>query len=194
MLKNKPPKPKSCKVCRTSFMPKRPFEVWCSPDCALVIFKAKQEKKAKAEKAAERKADREKLDKLKPISKLEEECRAIVQRMARIRDKDDGCISCHMGPNYTGIWHGSHYRAHGGCSSLQFHLWNIHKACEQCNYFKGGNKEGFIAGLLKKPGYGRERIDWLDCQPKSKKFTREYLHRFKRVMSKRCRRMEKRAG
>ena len=96
-----------------------------------------------------------------------------------------------MGPDYDGQWHGSHYRAHGGCSSLQFHLWNIHKACAQCNLFKSGNKEGFITGLLVKPGYGRERLEWLDNQPKSQRFTREYLARFKAVMGKRMRRVEK---
>lgn len=36
-----------------------------------------------------------------------------------------------------------------------------------------------------------ERIEWLDNQPKSQKFSREYLYRFKAVMGKRLRRMRK---
>ncbi len=176
-------KPKACDFCGDDFFPARPMQVVCSPACA-----SKKVRRQKKDEAANHRAAKEAI---KSISTLEGECRKIVQKIARLRDKDDGCISCHMGPNYDGQWHGSHYRAHGGCSSLQLHLWNIHKACAQCNLFKGGNKEGFIAGLLAKPGYGRERLEWLDSQPKSKRFEREYLLRFKAVMGRRMRRMEK---
>lgn len=124
------------------------------------------------------------------VSEIEEECRRIVQKIARIRDRNDGCISCHMGTNYGGQWHGSHYRSHGGCSSLQFHLWNIHKSCSQCNLHKSGNIAEYRPRLIQK--IGSERVDWLDMQPKSQRFTREYLERFKKVMGKRLRRMEKR--
>jgi Bacteriophage Lambda NinG protein len=185
-------RPKKCKACRSPFFPASAWQTHCRAEpCALAALaeatrkRQKQEAKAKADEAKQDKARREAL---KSISKLESECRDIVQELARIRDRKHGCISCHMGPTYDGQWHGSHYRAHGGCSSLQMHLWNIHKACAQCNLFKGGNKDGFIRGLLAKPGYGRERLEWLDCQPKSKRLTREYLGRFKAVMGKRLRR------
>jgi hypothetical protein len=186
-------KPKKCKAkgCGVVFSPARPMQCVCSPACAQLLARAKKEQAETKQRQEQRKADKAKREILKPISKLEEECRKIVQEIARIRDKDDGCISCHMGPNYQGIWHGSHYRAHGGCSSLQFHLWNIHKSCEQCNFFKGGNKEGFIRGLMEKPGYGPERLEWLDNQPKSQKFSREYLIRFKQVMGKRRNRLKR---
>lgn len=175
--------------CGGMFRPLRDKQLSCL-ECAVPVGKWLAADKAKR---VQRDADAERRERLKRISDLESECRDIVQKIARIRDRHDGCISCHMGPNYSGVWHGSHYRAHGGCSSLQFHLWNIHKACAQCNVFKGGNKDGYIAGLLAKPGYGRERLDWLDSQPKSQRFEREYLLRFKRVMGKRCRRLERAA-
>lgn len=194
MIKTKPGKLYRCTApgCQERHERRQAFVKWCSPECGTVIAQAKLAKKRTQEAKTERRADKAKLEKLKPISHIEEECRKIVQEIARIRDRNDGCISCHMGPNYDGQWHGSHYRAHGGCSSLQFHLWNIHKACAQCNLFKGGNREGYVRGLMAKPGYGRERIEWLDSQPKSQKFSREYLARFKVVMGKRCRRMKKR--
>jgi hypothetical protein len=185
-------KAKKCKVCPEVFIPRNPMQTVCGPACAYEIVKRAAAKKAKQAQAAERKADKAKREQQKTVSQLEEDCRKIVQKMARIRDRNDGCISCHVGPNYGGQWHGSHYRSHGGCSSLQFNLWNIHKSCAQCNWFKGGNREGYIQGLLSKPGYGRERIDWLDSQPKSKRFSREYLARFKVVMGSRLKRMEKR--
>ena len=185
---------RKCAQCGEPFQPRSSMTRWCSPDCGATLAMARLEKsKAKAARA-DRASTRAQLEALKTIAQLEGECRKIVQKIARIRDRNDGCISCHMGPNYGGQWHGSHYRAHGGCSSLQFHLWNIHKSCAQCNLFKGGNREGYVAGLLVKPGYGRERLDWLDSQPKSKRFSREYLQRFKAVMSRRCRRLEKRCA
>lgn len=188
-------KPKTCAKskggCGAKFVPARPMQCACSPLCAQAFAALASAKKAAKAAADDKRKTKARLDELKPISHIEEECRKIVQKIARVRDRNDGCISCHMGPNYDGQWHGSHYRAHGGCSSLQFHLWNIHKSCAQCNLFKGGNKDGYIRGLLDKPGYGRERIEWLDAQPKSKRFSREYLYRFKEVMGKRLRRMRK---
>ncbi len=182
---------KTCKTCGKQFVPISSWARACSVECGLKLVDANNAKKAAKAAAEDRKRTKAQLEALKTISQLESDCRKIVQKIARLRDRNYGCISCHMGPNYGGLWHGSHYRAHGACSSLQFHLWNIHKSCAQCNLFKGGNKEGYIAGLLAKPGYGPERLEWLNCQPKSKRFERDYLLRFKAVMGRRLRRMEK---
>lgn len=181
------PKDKLC-YCGRAFTPARPLQAVCGPVCA--IRKAKKDR-ADSEKAKKAETKRRK-DALKKISELEADCRKIVQAIARIRDRDDGCISCHMGPNYDGEWHGSHYRSHGGCSSVQFHLWNIHKSCAQCNKFKAGNIAEYRPRLVQK--IGAERVEWLDNQPKSQKFSREYLNRFKEVMGKRLRRMKKHTG
>ena len=170
-----------CAVCHEPFWQRNSMQSVCSRGCARKV--------PVLARKAERKDDKARREKLKTVGQLEADCRAIVQHIARIRDRHAGCISCHMPANYGGIWHGSHYRAHGGCSSLQMNLWNIHKSCAQCNLFKSGNREGYVRGLLAKPGYGRERLDWLDSQPKSRKFSRDYLHRFKKVMGKRLRRL-----
>lgn len=185
MLTYKNPKAKSCVVCERVFVPWSSTQSVCRQSCAL--------KKARADRLAAEKAEKEAFEKRKQaakrISELEADCRAIVQEIARIRDRNDGCISCHVGPNYDGQWHGSHYRSHGGCSSLQFHLWNIHKSCAQCNKFKAGNIAEYRPRLVEK--IGADRVEWLDNQPKSQKFSREYLYRFKAVMGKRLRRMRK---
>jgi hypothetical protein len=185
---------KPCRVCRQPFTPRRRIQPCCGYACEVKAATAAVEKKQAKAAKEDRKKTRAQLEAIKSISDLEADCRKIVQKIARIRDRNDGCISCHMGPEYRGQWHGSHYRAHGGCSSLQMHLWNIHKACAQCNLFKGGNREGFVRGLLLKPGYGRERLDWLDNQPKSRRFERDYLLRFKAVMGRRMRRLENRSA
>jgi hypothetical protein len=158
----------------------------CGPVCASRLVKA--------DKAKGKRELRDRKAALKRIPEIEDECRRIVQKIARLRDRNDGCISCHVGPDYRGMWHGSHYRSVGAASSVQFSLWNIHKACEQCNYFKGGNREGYRPRLIEK--IGLERVEWLDAQNNVSKRGgaeyREYLFRFKKVMGKRLRRMEKR--
>ena len=177
---------KKCQQCQKPFTPARPMQVVCSPVCGL--RKVRQDREAKQK--AEREQTKKRKEALKTIGELEEECRRIVQAIARIRDRDDGCISCHMPADYGGVWHGSHFRSHGGCSSLQFHLWNIHKACAQCNLHKSGNIAEYRPRLVEK--IGADRVEWLESQPKSMRFSRDYLNRFKEVMGKRLKRMQKR--
>lgn len=175
-------RPKECRHCGTRFYPLRPMQSVCSPICASRFVK--EAKKQERQDVKVRK------EAIKTIGQLEEDCRRIVQALARIRDRNDSCISCHMGPNYDGAWHGSHFRSHGGCSSLQFNLLNIHKACAQCNLFKSGNISEYRPRLVQK--IGADKVDWLESQPKSKRFSREYLDRFKIVMGKRLKRAQKR--
>lgn len=151
----------------------------------------REEKKARMAARVERALDRKKKQEQKRTSQWESECRAIVQAIARIRDKDDGCISCHMGANYGGVWHGSHFRSHAAASAVQFHLWNIHKACAQCNLFKSGNIAEYRPRLVEK--IGQEKVDWLMSQNQIVRHPVDYYIRFKAVMGKRLRRLEKRS-
>lgn len=176
-------KSKPCGHCGSSFTPARPMQAVCSPICAARSVKAKNKQ--------EREQFKERKEKAKRISKWEEECRAIVQKIARIRDRNDGCISCHMPANYGGVWHGSHFRSHGAASAVQFHLWNIHKACAQCNLFKSGNIAEYRPRLVEK--IGQEKVDWLMSQNQIVRHPVDYYKRFKAVMGKRLRRLEKRS-
>jgi hypothetical protein len=142
--------------------------------------------------AEQKRALRKRKEALKTPTELEQECRRIVQKIARIRDRHDGCISCDKGPNWQGQWHGSHFRSVGACSALALNLWNIHKACSVCNNHKSGNLEGYRPRIIAK--LGQERVDWMLAQNQIVRRSREYLERFKKVMGKRLRRMEKRAA
>lgn len=176
-------------MCPKEFVPRSSLASVCSQRCAMRLLKAKAKEKAEKERA-EREDTKKRKDALVRLSDLEEQCRKIVQKIARIRDRNDGCISCHVGPEYGGIWHGSHFRPAGNNAAVQFHLWNIHKACEQCNFFKGGNIDAYRPRLVEK--IGADRVAWLASQNHTVKYTREYLYRFKAVMAKKLRRMEKR--
>lgn len=187
----KPVTAHTCAHCGKPFLPFQSTQKVCATmRCAKGYAAAKR----KADEKVERDSFKARKEKLKSISEWEDECRRIVQKIARIRDKDDGCISCHLPASWMGQWHGSHFRSHGACSSLQFHLWNIHKACSSCNHRKGGNIIEYRPKLIAK--IGQERHDWIMAQPKvgwkHGPAYIEYMKRFKKVMGKRLRRLEKR--
>jgi hypothetical protein len=90
------------------------------------------------------------------------------------------------------VWQGSHFKSVGSNSALQFNLWNIHKACDQCNYFKAGNIAPYETRLRQK--YGDEHVDWLKNHPREREYTQEYLDRLARILRKKIRRREKALG
>ena len=183
--------PNRCKHCKVR-MPADKARHVLHDDCIdpwLAVQKIKEQKIKAKEKAQDKRETKVKLDKLKRPSQHETECREIVQKIARIRDRADGCISCHMPADYSGAWHGSHFRPAGNNAAVQFHLWNIHKSCAQCNLFKGGNLSAYRPRLVEK--IGADRVEWLERQNHAVKTNVPYLIRFKAVMGKRLRRIEK---
>lgn len=180
--------PKVCKFCGEKFGPSRPMQTVCNPLCASRLVRRDRKEKEKEAKQ-ERIDHRERKERIKKISEIEAECREIVQKIARIRDRHDSCISCDLPADWDGQWHGSHYRSHGAASAVQFHLWNINKACWICNKLYSGRIDAYKVKLIEK--IGQSRVDWLDSQNQVIKNSREYLARFKKVMGKRCRRLEK---
>lgn len=185
---------KLCAHCRRKLEPGEKIHQGCIDGYAEArAAKAEREQAKRLQTAAkaERAETRERKESLKRLSEIEEECRQIVQKIARLRDRHLGCISCELPADWNGQWHGSHLRSHGACSSLQFHLWNINRACWICNKLYSGRVDAYRVEYARR--YGQERLDWIDAQPKSRKYTREYLARFKKVMGKRLRRLEKSA-
>lgn len=188
-------KPGRCKFCRERMPEDKPRHVihdhCIEPFLAALKVKQAAEQKRKDLVAArlERAETRRRKEAIKRPKEWEQDCLDIVQKIARLRDRHDGCISCHMGANYGGQWHGSHFRPAGNNSAVQFNLWNIHKACAQCNMFKGGNIAAYRPRLVEK--IGEERVEWLERQTQVVKRDIAYLKRFKTVMGKRLRRIEK---
>lgn len=186
----KPPKAKRCRSCKTLFQPRNSLVVVCSPVCAQVVAQVNREKAEKVAKSAERKADAVKREKLKSRSKWLSEAQAIANKYARVRDANDGCISCNKPASWDGQWHGSHFRSVGAASAVRLNLWNIHKACSVCNNYLSGNISEYTPRLIKK--IGLEKVEWLKTQNQLVKYEVDYLKRYKRVIGKRLRRMEER--
>jgi len=172
---------KTCKHCGTPFNSPRPLQAVCSPVCAYRHVKAA--KKAEAVQTRERKAA------LKPRQKWLAECQAIVNKIVRLRDADKPCCSCDRPASWDGQWHASHYRSVGAASAVRFNLWNIHKGCSICNNHLSGNIAAYTPRLIER--IGTEKHAWLMSQNQLVRHDIPYLEKFKRVMGKRLKRMEK---
>lgn len=175
-------KPKACKSCGSSFMPLKALQSVCSPVCAL--------RKVRADKAQAKHALRARKEAIKPRAKWLAECQTIVNKIVRLRDRHLPCCSCDRPATWDGQWHASHFRSVGAASTVRFHLWNIHKGCSICNNHLSGNIAGYRPRLIEK--IGQDRVDWLEAQNALAKHDVEYLKRFKAVMGKKLRRLEKR--
>lgn len=180
------------KSCRKEFMPGKPFETWCSPDCGTVLAMAKLDKQRAAKVKAERAETRRRKEEGMPLKDRLKATEKLVNRCVVLRDWLDGCISCHMPSHYDGIWTASHFKSVGSNSALRFNLWNIHKGCEQCNLFKSGNIAEYERRLLLK--VGPERVEWLKNHERSRVYTAEYLMRLSSIARKYIKRREKRLG
>lgn len=171
-------RPRKCKVCKTSYTPRRAFECWCSPDCGVVIAdqrKAKAEAaKARAEalKAKEqRKLDKAQRQGLKSKAELANDAQAEVNRYVRLRDAGKPCISC--GSLTAEIYQAGHYLSRGARPELRFDLDNIHAQCVHCNMHKGGNVSEYRPRLIER--IGLERVERLEGPHPMPRWSREDL-------------------
>lgn len=164
------------------------MQLVCSPDCAIALAKAKNDKARKAEKIADNRETKKRLKAIKPRSEYLKEAQAIANRYARVRDTKDGCISCDKTAIWKGQWHGSHFRSVGAASAVRFNLWNIHKACSVCNNHLSGNIAEYRPRLIEKIGI--DKVEWLQSQNQLVRHSIEYLEKYKRVIGKRLKRME----
>ena len=179
---NTTPRPKPCAQCGGIFTPVRPLQRVCSPLCASKLVK--QAKKVDRESTRERKVA------IKSRQQWLAECQAIVNKYVRLRDHDEGCISCDKPSTWQGQWHASHFRSRGAASSIRFNLWNIHKACSVCNNHLSGNLSAYEPRLREK--IGSAKVDWLRTQNQITRYDIPYLERLKKIFTKRVKRMEKR--
>lgn len=152
----------------------------------------KRQKQVRAAARVEKAETRRRKEAAKPRAKWLSECQDIINKIVRLRDKRLGCCSCDRGPEWDGQWHASHLRSVGAASAVRFHLWNIHKGCSICNKHLSGNLAEYLPRIRAR--IGDEKVDWLYTQNQLVKHDIEYLKKFKRVMGKRLRRMEKRCN
>lgn len=197
---------RKCTGCGDRFiaeeMLKLPAGYFHSIDCATTYAQDKQRNtrerqlaKAKRlrqedEKAA-RRQHREKKAALKTLHDHIKEAQTAVNKYVRARDFGMPCISCGSLPaqKLGGTMDAGHYRSRGAAGHLRFNLHNIHAQCVSCNRYKSGNAVDYRISLIKR--IGLEKVEALENDNASRKFTADYLQRVKRIFNKKARNKHK---
>ena len=150
---------------------------FCDHGCAAKWAEVKRDndrakskvKQEKTQRSSDRKRKKELMTKTEWLNKLQ----VIVNKYVRLRDSNDGCISCDKQATWSGQWHASHYISRGHSSFLRFNLWNIHKSCSTCNSHLSGNIGQYTPRLIEK--IGQEKVDWI-IENKSNIVTYDIAH------------------
>lgn len=130
-------------------MPRASTQVACSALCALNLVAKKHLVNAEKAAKAERKADKEKREKLKSRRTHLNDAQAIFNKYIRLRDADQPCISC--GATHA-TWDAGHYRSVGAAPQLRYSESNCFKQCVHCNQHKSGNAIEMRRGIVARCG------------------------------------------
>ena len=193
-LTSKQPRPKKCsvKTCRASFVPRQSFQTWCSPDCAVVIARGKQEKKRKAMATIERREIKVRKEKLKTRSDHMREAQQAFNEFIRWRDQLAGhpCISSGKPLDWSGnAVDAGHYRSVGSAPHLRFDERNCHAQSKQDNRFLSGNAVDYRIGLITR--IGQQAVDALEADQSVRKYSVEQIKGIKTYYRAKTRELKK---
>lgn len=162
---------KKCRVCRQPFEPRQPMQAVCGVACAKELAASIRGKAEKQAAIKQRKADRERKEKLKSRSELAREAQAAFNAWVRLRDADKPCISC--GRHHEGQYHAGHYLSVGARPELRYEPINVWKQCAPCNTHLSGNAVLFRQALVRE--IGLDRVEWLEGPHPVRKYTADEL-------------------
>ena len=134
-----------------------------------------------------------KAKRLKTTRDYLKEAQAIFNRYVRLRDiyKGQGCISCDKPYDMNRYgWDAGHYISRR-YNYTRMHTYNVHLQCKRCNQYLSGNVIEYRKRLVNK--IGEDKVLWIEENYRTPhKFTSDYLKRFKKIFSKKAKRMETR--
>ena len=183
---------KKCRACPTRFVPTRPLQVACCPDCAQTIARRNREKAEKRAATIERQKTRAALEALKTIPQLIAEADRAFCAWVRARDAGLPCICCGETAKSAaltgGEWDGGHYRSRGAASHLRYHEDNCHAQLKQCNR-RGWDLASYRANLIGR--IGLEAVEALEQDSRAHKWTRDELREIRDTYRKKLRELLK---
>lgn len=195
----KAPKPKTCKVCRTKFIPFRSTQPTCGAyDCNVTYGLQVIAKNDAAKARKEAKALREAKEAAKPRGKWLKEAQAVFNRFIRLRDANKPCISCDrvsVEMTVGGAWDCGHFLSVGSHPELRFDENNAAKQCKTCNggagkYAKKNHtvSQSYRVNLIER--IGLEAVEQLEGPHEPKKYSIEDLRQIKATYATKCRELE----
>lgn len=161
-----------CSHCRRKFFPERENQEVCSDVCA----EKKVKKLRKAQKAAERLADKQKREEQKTLPKLKKEAQDQFNRYVRLRDAGKPCICCGAPLGFGEVGGGydaGHFRSVGTAPNLRYDERNVHAQRKYCNRRLAGRAVEYRIGLIER--IGLEAVEALEADNSVRKYTREEL-------------------
>ena len=189
ITKPKPLKPKPCKACKSIFTPEKQLQSVCDWKCAADYAEKLRIKREVSEAKRVRKETKEKLVKIKPLSKWLKEVERHCNKYVRLRDADEPCISCGTtNPNIQ--YAAGHFRTVKAAPQLRFNLDNIHKQCNfYCNSQLSGNFINYEPRLIKK--IGLKRVEALKNNNEIHRYTIEEAKELLSMFRSMCRDLER---
>ncbi len=167
---------KKCRACQARFIPTRPLQVACCPDCAQTLARRNREKAEKRAATIERQKTRAALEALKTIPQLIAEADRAFCAWVRARDAGKPCICCGATAKSSsltgGEWDAGHYRSRGAASHLRYHEDNAHAQLKQCNR-RAFDVAAYRARLIERIGLAR--VEALEDDNGTHKWTRDEL-------------------
>lgn len=155
-----------CRICQKDFTPFLSLQVVCGLRCARrVAVMGRNALKA------ERKAIRERLDGLRPLSYWTKQAQTAFNAWIRHRDEALPCVSC--GTATAKQWHAGHYLTTGARPELRFDELNVHKQCSQCNEYLSGNLVNYRIELIRRIGLAE--VEWLEGPHEPKRYRADDL-------------------
>ena len=165
-------KPKKCRICKAYFTPQKPLQLVCQWKCAIEFANNQKIKKIKKEV-------KEAKLKLKSRSDWLKDTQVVFNKYIRLRDQDDGCISC--GSKSASAYHAGHYRSIGSAGHLRFNEQNCHRQCAACNTHLSGNLIRYRLGLIRKIGIFA--VEALESDNDTVKLTIDEIKAIKKLFS-----------
>lgn len=162
---------KRCRVCKSEFEPRASFQVACRYECAVALVEKQKTAAQKQAATKQRKADRERKEKIKTRSELAREAQQAFNTWIRLRDAGRPCISC--GRHHQGQMHAGHYLSVGARPELRYEPLNVWLQCAPCNTHLSGNAVLFRQALVRE--IGAENVEWLEGPHPARKYTAEEL-------------------
>lgn len=182
-------KQRKCKECKEYFTPAP--NMFLPPTCEKYECRFSYANKHLSKKAKEKKkTDRAELIKYNQndVKLRMEVAKKTIQEYVRLRDINEPCISCRKPTAKQ--WDGGHYMNSQYFSAIRFNTFNIHKQCSHCNDWNNENKQNYRIHLINKIGI--DKVEWLESQNQTVKYSAEYLNRLIKVVRKKIKRLKAR--
>lgn len=170
-----PTKTHKCKVCKSAYVKRSPWQSLCGAvTCAVAVANKSKAKRERLDRAV----TRQKIDELATYPQLVKKAQIAFNGYIRARDFGKPCICCgkpiFWGTASTGgVCDAGHYRSVGSAPHMRFNEDNVHAQLKFCNKYKDGNAVDYRLGIIQR--IGQRRVDIVEADQCLRKYSKDGL-------------------